>query len=64
MEKINPEKAAHNVASIFCEKFLSAFNDVDPDSNEFYAKVEKAAQIYALAYDGAFETITKENGEE
>ncbi len=66
MEKINPEKAAHNVATVFCEKFLSTSSTasyLDPNSNEFYDKAAKAAQIYALAYDIAFETISSENNE-
>ncbi len=67
MEKINPEKAAHNIASIFCEKFLDASETasyLDPDSNKLYSKASEAAKIYALAYDVAFETISSENTEE
>ena len=66
MEMINPEKAAHNIATIFCEKFLSASStgSYDPDSNDFYNQAKKAAQIYALVYDKSFETISAENSEE
>ncbi|KAF5044729.1 hypothetical protein DSECCO2_488680 [anaerobic digester metagenome] len=66
MEKINPEIAAHNIATIFSEKFLDMSNSntyLNPDSNELYEKSKKAAKLYALVYDEVFKEISSENKE-
>ena len=63
---INPEIAAHNVANAFVEKHLACL-DADevfnPDDTMYEKTVATAAQIYACAYDTAFNVISKENSE-
>ena len=64
MEKINPEKAVHNIATTFCKKFLDASKDpsvLNPDHKALYDASVEAAKLYALVYDVAFETISAEN---
>ncbi len=64
MEKINPEIAAHNIATVFCKKLLDASSStayLDLDKKELYEKSNKAAKLYAIVYDVAFEEISSEN---
>lgn len=66
MEKINPEVAAHNIATIFCKKFLDTHSSntyLNPDKDELYETSNKAAKLYALVYDEVFKEISHENKE-
>ena len=63
---INPEVAAHNVANAFVEKYILSLNDKDVfdfDGTLSMKSITDAAQIYACAYDTAFDAIFKENSE-
>lgn len=60
MEKLNPETAAHNVATTFVEQYAQNFNvsiESTSDKNELMIKVHKAAQIYMFAYSEAYKRI-------
>lgn len=63
---INPELAAHNVAKAFVEKHLACLTEdevFEPDHTMLTKTVATAAQIYACAYDTAFDAIFKANSE-
>ena len=63
---INPEEAAHNVAKAFVEKRLACMNEnevFEPDNTMLTKTVAAVAQIYACAYDTAFDVIAKANSE-
>lgn len=63
MHHINPEQAAHNIASSFCSYAVkslpdSAFNAGDIESIPY---VEKIWSLYASVYDSVFEMADAEN---
>lgn len=64
IKKINPETAAHNIATLFSSKYINNQKDISvlsPDSTELYDAAKSAANLYALAYDVAYEYFFNEN---
>ncbi|MEG0216488.1 MAG: hypothetical protein RR685_10205, partial [Hungatella sp.] len=66
-EHINPESAAHNIATIFSDIFVKSLNNnriLDINGSEISTAAKKAAQVYAIVYDSVHEEIIKENSSE
>lgn len=66
VQKINSELASHNIASVFSELFIRGLDNpriLSPDSTEINTAAKKAAQLYAIAYDEAYNTFSNENKE-
>lgn len=64
-QKINPETAAHNIATIFSRKYIESLQDpaiLSANDPKVSAAAVEAAILYAVAYDAAYERIRiKEN---
>ncbi len=60
-QKINPETAAHNIATVFCRQYATKLPALDLDGSDFYKFVKTASTFYANAYDCAFDSIVSEN---
>ena len=60
---IDPEQAAHNVASSICNKFIKnlKLESISPDSCELSKIVVETSKVYSLAYDIAYNQISSEN---
>ena len=64
IQPINPETASHNIATLFSQQYIDKLkksNITSPDSNEINIAAEKATELYAIAYDTAFEYFTRKN---
>ena len=64
MQKINPETAAHNIAKIFSKCYIETLKNpliLSVDFNDISAATKKAAELYAIAYDEAYEYFLKQN---
>ena len=64
IQYINPETAAHNIATAFVQKHLMFLKDPElfnTDSPMYAKAVSMATQVYANAYDVAFCAILEEN---
>ncbi|RHR51940.1 hypothetical protein DWX10_16105 [Clostridium sp. AF18-27] len=64
IHKIDPEQAAHNIATIFSDHYIRGLDNariLDVDGTEVTSAARKAAQLYAVAFDEAFEYFDKEN---
>lgn len=66
MYYINPEQAAHNVASAFSSKYVNQTNDpaiLSSDRGEICEAAREAAKLYAIAYDSAYEYFFNANSD-
>lgn len=64
IQPITPETVAHNIATLFSQHYIHKLkgpNITSPDSNEINIAAEKAAELYAIAYDTVFDYFTKQN---
>ena len=68
IKKINPETAAHNIASILCSQYIKDLSI--SDSNVFNIDsigpsnaAQNMACLYEIAYDTAYAKISKGNNE-
>ena len=63
-QHIDPVIAAHQIASALSNKFISKLNEpgiLSPDGLEISNATKKAAQLYAISYDEAYEYFSKCN---
>lgn len=67
VRKINPELASHNIAEAFSRQYianLSNLNDVlDINGTDIVNASKYAAQLYAIAYDVAYEYFLESNSD-
>lgn len=64
IQKIDPETAAHNIATIFSKKYIDSQKEasmLSAENSEFYNAIKYAAKLYACAYDESYEFFSKEN---
>lgn len=64
IQKINPEIAAHNIATIFSKQYVEKLDNpmiLSADGTEICTATKKAAQLYAISYDEAYEYFSREN---
>ncbi len=61
---INPETAAHNIATLFSEQYIKSFKktiNFSADNADVPKLAYDAAELYALAYDKAYEYFSGAN---
>lgn len=64
IQKIDPETAAHNISTIFSEKYIESLKDpavLSINDTKISEAATEAAKLYAIVYDAAYEQFTKEN---
>ncbi len=63
LPNINPETAAHNIATLFSEQYLKSINSYEfsADNTDLPTLVSDAAKLYALAFDKAYEHFSDAN---
>lgn len=64
IQKINPETAAHNIATIFSKQYAKRSKDpsiLSINSSKINDAAKETSKLYAIVYDEAYGYFSKQN---